>query len=854
MRRPGLLRLRRWASGPPVAWAAFGFGLGLTSLVVWRLEHQGRQRLRAAFDAEVARLDQTTLRRVEAEVDLLRAAQGLFDAGPVDEQAWKAFVARFDLRSRYPGIRSLGFLARVSERDFQAYEHQRREVLGPALRLEPPASGWGFYPHFIEPMVRVPLRDMAWNIYKEPLRRSTLRRAIETDQPTVTPMVHLVGLDDPTDRFRPAVVVYLPVFQTAGTPSPAERWERCRGVVFASVVLHQVFEPLLEPYPHVALRVQDVEGGQELFRRGDFAEGRGRLERSLTHGVAGRTWRFTYRVEDASALVTWRREVWLFAFFGGLGSCGLGIFTGMLLAGKRKAERLALDLRRSERNFRRLTEQAPCGILQFDRDVITYANPFAREWLGLDPAFKSWRELVHPEDLPELEWKLWERPVVPEDDEGDVALDNDEVIVPTQVLELRLQSRVGPRWVALTLGGATGRGLATFFDLTGRVTAEGERLDAERRRAEARRLESLNALAAGLAHDFNNLLGIIQGRSELAGGTVDPHIQEACLRATDLTRQLLAFAGRGTLALRSIDLGALVKRFVDERVGTLPRGLVVTTEVLPAGRIQGQVEALEGVFKELWENAVEALGTEAGALRWHVGPVTLNEEDLKGYRHAEHLIPGAYVRVVIEDTGPGIPPQHLDRIFDPFFSTKFLGRGLGLASVAGVMKAHGGGIRVESEAGRGTRIELVFPVHGDDPAEETLSGLPQARQGRTVLVVDDEPILRELAAEALTQAGFQVLEAPGGRRALELLEQREDIGLLVLDMAMPDLNGAEVLRAIRGHYPGLRVILSSGYTEDHLRESLEPGDVAAFLPKPYRIARLQELARSLLGGEPDRRG
>lgn len=818
-------------------------GLIFTGLVAWRLDVQARRQAQAAFEADLVRLDQATLRYLEAEVELLRAAQGLFDAGPVDSGRWKAFVSRFELRGRYPGIRSLGYLQRVAGEDLGAYEARRQRDLGLPLKLEPPESGWGFYPHFIEPMVRDPRRDMAWNIFREPLRRSALRRAIEADAPSATPLLNLVGLDDPRDRFRPAVVVYLPVYRQAGTPPPAERWKACRGVVFTSIMLHQVFEPLASAYPHMALRIQDADdGGRELYRRGAFPLGQAPFQRTVHHKVAQRGWTFTYHLAGSGDPAGGNRgEARLFLVLGLLATLASAALTWALLAGKRRAECLAADLRRSEQAFRRLTEQAPCGILQFEGGLITYANPFARAWLGCDPAFRAWRDLVDPEDVPRLERQAWE---AAEAWLGERAEGWQEPAPKS--LEARLLAKGGSRWAALTLSGHEGHGLATFFDLTDRVAAEGQRLDAERRRAEARRLESLGSFAAGLAHDFNNLLGIILGRSDLAA-QADPEVQRACLRAAELTRQLLAFAGAGPSPFGKLDLGALVERFYAERAARLPEGVRSLLDLKACGPVAGQAEALADVLTELWENALEALGEGGGEVRLTVEPVALDGEALRGFRDGEHLPPGPYVRLAVEDSGPGMEPDQVDRVFDPFYSTKFLGRGLGLSAVAGVAKGHGGGLRVESRPGRGTCFELILPEHSCPEGEEAVPRPAQTRSGRTVLVVDDEPALRDLARQALGLVGLEALEAPGGRRALELLEEREDIGLLVLDMAMPDLNGAEVLKVIRGRYPGLRVILSSGYTQERLRDTLEPGDVAAFLPKPYRVARLQELARSLLG-------
>lgn len=843
-------RLRRWASGPSVAWAVLLGGIALTALAGWRLHIHSTQRREARFEADVSRLHQSLVRYLEAEVELLRGAQGLFDAAPVDPRAWRAFVSRFDLRHRYPGIRSIGFLQRVAASDLRAFEAEWSRELGMAITVEPPEAGWGFYPRFMEPTVRDRRNDLTWNLFREPRRRDTLRRAIALDAPTASPSLELVGLDDPRERPHPAVVIYLPVFRGGGTPPPEQRWEACRGVVFISLMFHQVLEPLSRSYPDLCLRLTDLdEGGRELFRTPSRSwELPEDQARTFEQSIAQRRWAFHYREAAPSRSFPGSPEASGFLVVGLLASLGAAAMVRALALGKRDAQRLASDLRGSEARFRRLTEQAPCGILLLEQDRVAYANPFAEMCLrhrrgGL--AGRAWPELLHPDER--VASVLLETLLRTEDSGID-----DEGEGSHRRLETRL---VGPDggflWADLTLGRlGRGRVLATFFDITTRVEDEARRLEMERKLSEARRLEGLGALAGGLAHDFNNLLGIILGHADLRGGEGQEAIQRACLRAAELTRQMLAFAGGEPFDLKDVDLGALVGSQLQEARRHLPAGVLAEVDAPSGvGPVPGHPEALRQVVEELWENALEALEGRGGHIRVSVAPRRLAEADLGAFRDADGLPAGDYACLTVEDDGRGMDAEHLTRIFEPFFSTKFLGRGMGLAAAAGLVKGHRGALRAESRPGLGTRFEVVLPLK-PDWTDVTGHGRSAhgVQRGRVVLVVDDEPAIREIAVAALGMVGLTVLEAPGGRAALQLLEAREDIGLLVLDMAMPDLSGAEVLRAIRGIFPGLRVILSSGYAEESLRTSLEPGDVHAFLPKPYRVSRLQEVAKELLGG------
>jgi CheY-like chemotaxis protein len=296
--------------------------------------------------------------------------------------------------------------------------------------------------------------------------------------------------------------------------------------------------------------------------------------------------------------------------------------------------------------------------------------------------------------------------------------------------------------------------------------------------------------------------------------------------------------------MERLDLADLVrdlKHLVDASTG---RRVVVEFH-LPTSVpvVRGDRTQLTQVTMNLVANAADAVDGTQGSVQVTVGLVEMTHADLATARPVEHpLNPGRYVYLDVTDTGRGMSPETLARAFDPFFSTKFAGRGLGLAATEGIVRSHRGAMFVESEEGKGTRVRVVLPLarNGEERHDEA---------GNPILVVDDEEQVRRVATRVLNGRGYAVRCAADGREAIDLLGTMERPALVLLDVTMPGLGGEAVLRELRAIDPSIPVILSSGFTEEQAMERLSGAEVEAFLHKPYRPSALLRLIESLLGDD-----
>ena len=389
-----------------------------------------------------------------------------------------------------------------------------------------------------------------------------------------------------------------------------------------------------------------------------------------------------------------------------------------------------------------------------------------------------------------------------------------------------------------------------------------ERKQAELALRQSQRLESLGVLAGGIAHDFNNLLTGILGHASVARRLLEADSPAASAiektlgsasRAADLTRQLLAYAGKGQLQIGPLDLNDLVEEnsgllgTVIAQRATLRLALSDSTPVIRAD--PGQIQQ---IIMNLVINAAEAVGSDRGEVRIMTGYESVEREQAPEWDFVSDSAfpPGSYVSLSIQDTGAGMDRATLERVFDPFFSTKPHGRGLGLAAVLGIVQSHDGRLTVRSEPGRGTTFNLLFPPYtGDEVPPQTVPGAVQANATRecTILVIDDEEAVREVACLILEELGYSVLEADGGLNGLQLYaENSERIELVILDLSMPGMDGAETLHELRSIDPDVRVLLSSGYSEDNTIAQLTGSGETAFLQKPYTIEDLTHAIQKAL--------
>jgi PAS domain S-box-containing protein len=402
-------------------------------------------------------------------------------------------------------------------------------------------------------------------------------------------------------------------------------------------------------------------------------------------------------------------------------------------------------------------------------------------------------------------------------------------------------------------------------EITERKHAEDERRRLEAQVLHAQKLESLGVLAGGIAHDFNNLLVAVLGNAELAlieAGT-DASVREsleqirlAARRAAELTQQMLAYSGKAAFVVQPIDLNEVVREMVPLLEVSISKKAKLHFELaadLPA--VSGDATQLRQVVMNLITNASEAIAPQAGEIRISTGVVDADAAYLAEPHTEGSLEAGQYVYLEVQDTGVGMDAETIGRIFEPFFTTKFTGRGLGLASLLGIVRGHQGIVKVRSRAAGGTTFRVHFPL----PPQPVAASAPVAtpapaavqweKASGTVLVADDEESVRRFATRVLERAGYDVLAAGDGAEAVEVFGAHADrIGVVLLDMMMPRLSGEEVLREIRLVRPDVRVVLTSGYSDQDV------GGTAAdaFLQKPYapqELVRVIREARTALPAE-----
>jgi len=367
---------------------------------------------------------------------------------------------------------------------------------------------------------------------------------------------------------------------------------------------------------------------------------------------------------------------------------------------------------------------------------------------------------------------------------------------------------------------------------------------------QAQKMDAVGMLAGGIAHDFNNILSGILGFASMLQARVEPGsdmaryltlIEQSAGRAAELTRQLLSFSRKSHLEKRPVAIADVVEEVLSLVRPSVPRNVEV--QVRTAGfqpRILGDRSQMVQVLLNLCINAVEAMKPYGGRLE--IG-VEVRELSLEERRLLQRPIAGRAVCITVADTGPGMDPEVRAHIFDPFFTTKEGGTGLGLSIVYGIVTNHGGDVVVESEEGRGTTFRVYLPEYVEKPA-----GRPAVTGADTVLVVDDEMIVRQMIAEILKASGYPVLEAGSGQAAVEQLwRHRDRIGLVILDLIMPGMDGVETFEQIREMAPGLPVVLTTGYARsDQCRRLMRRGPVE-LIKKPFKSSELVELVAAVLG-------
>jgi PAS domain S-box-containing protein len=390
------------------------------------------------------------------------------------------------------------------------------------------------------------------------------------------------------------------------------------------------------------------------------------------------------------------------------------------------------------------------------------------------------------------------------------------------------------------------------------ITDITERRNAEERLWQAQKLESIGLLAGGVAHDFNNLLVGVIGNASLAREIL-PSSHEAVElldgvlstgeRLAHLTRQMLAYAGKGRFLVEPLNLSDLMPELSGLVQHSIPKKIELHYDLEPdVPPVEADRGQLQQVFMNLVLNAAESMGSNAGVISVKTGLQVVDEAYIRRNPEAVDLQPGSYVCLEVRDTGCGMDKATKAKVFDPFFSTKFQGRGLGLAAVSGIVRGHKGAITVSSTPGQGSSFTVLFPAAEGAAADSPVAALDATLHGAgTILIVDDEEVVRAMAKKGLERYGYRVLLAESGLAAIDVFKRHPgDISLVVLDLSMPEMGGEEALPALRAIRPGVKVMLLSGYSEAETMRLFAGQQVSGFLQKPFLSARLAEKVKRAL--------
>lgn len=402
-----------------------------------------------------------------------------------------------------------------------------------------------------------------------------------------------------------------------------------------------------------------------------------------------------------------------------------------------------------------------------------------------------------------------------------------------------------------------------------RDITEGKQMEADKENLEAQNLqlqktESLGRMAGAIAHHFNNQLGVVIGNLEMAIDDLPQGAEpvnkltasiQAAWKAAEMSGLMLTYLGQTLDERKPLDLSETCLRSLPVIQAVLPGKVALETDLpSPGPIIMANANQIQQVFSNLATNAWEAVGKGRGVI--HLNVKTVSQAEITAvYRFPIGWQPqdSAYACLEVTDTGNGIAVDDFDKLFDPFFSNKLAGRGLGLPVVLGIVKAHGGAVTVESEPGRGSTFRVFIPVAAEEavpPPPDKSSQTPEMELGGTVLLIDDEEMVRGMAAAMLKRLGFSVLEAKDGVEAVKMFRQRRDeIRLVLCDLTMPEMNGWKTLAAVRKLAPDFPVILASGYDKAHVMTGDYPEWPQVFLGKPYRLKGLSDAIREALAGK-----
>ena len=859
-------------------WAAYVIlliALLTTGIAFWRTRHQSLARQQMLFDRAVEQTSQMMELYFGHYLNVLAGVKGLFETDQsVTPGKFGQYLESIRLAADHPGLLDIGYVVRVPAAEREAHLAFTAS-LGLTNYIPQLEGDWpDFYPVvYLKDFTAVGVLPSGWNAFSEPVRRAAMEKARDTGKPAASGKTELFTVDH--KQGLTGFLLYEPVYRAGARPATTnERRAELVGFAFGSILSQELWAAMLkksEP-PLVDLEVYAAAEPFALKREELLFESDGQL-RGVRQGGAKLASRFSQTNFIAGLERVWGlhlaslpaleegpgAQLPLYVLLGGLAiSGGLFLLAWTQVRARARAEQLAGELRLSDTALAAEKERLAVTLRSIGDGVITtdtagkvvLVNQMAEQLTGWSQAEACGRSLV--EVFQTIDQKT--RAGLP----NTIA----SVLQTGQLAETTtpvvLVSRNGAeRVIATSAAPIQDAGKLVGVVLAFRDVTEWQKLEEERLRAS--KLESIGILAGGIAHDFNNILMAIVGNVSLAEqfAREQPELrpllleaQKAGWRARDLTHQLLIFARGGAPIKETAVLTDIIKdsaRFVTPG-SNVHCEFSLAHDLWPVEADKGQ---LSQVIANLVLNAVQAMPEG--------GTVQVRAENLALSAPASLPLPaGRYVRVSVQDHGIGIKPEHLPKVFDPYFTTKQRGSGLGLATAYSIVRRHDGLIRVSSQLGQGSLFEVYLPASAKaPPPPPEPCPPPQPGQG-TVLVMDDEPAVLEVCKASLKQLGYEVLLARDGAEAVRLYREAQQaavpITALILDLTVPGgMGGKETVKRLLELDPQVRAIVSSGYSNDPVMADFRAHGFCGVISKPYAVEQLAEaLRRALASGAPSR--
>lgn len=834
--------------------------VGTTATVVTTrsLQQLEESRSRHRFEQMSLQVAEEIRTRLRSYITLLSGGAGLFSGSrEVSELEFERYTARLRLREDHSGVQGMGFVRMLGNpRAASTHLAEMRDRLGHDFDFSPPSrdSEERCVVDFIEPSDRRNLATLGWDMWSDPVRRGALQAARDSGQPASTPLLTLrQEIDD--DR-QGGFLIFVPVYGGGGVPPTVEERRRAvTGYTYCPFrikdLITQVLPPRMLDGLTLVIHDQEAVDGGPLFR--SHPQGIG-LEPGLSQStdvpVADRTWTLSTAAIDGFRHRSNGIMPWVTGVLGMLLTASVAGMTFVQARSRRHQDRAARSIAASEARYR-LLATATASIVwssdaesRFVRPQDSWESYTGQSWETHKD--RGWLEAVHAGDRERLEetWSAARKARSKFEFEG------------------RLWSHAARahRWFVMR-GVPMLRRDGTVHEWVGLVRDIQERRNLEESLLQSRKLESLGRLAGGVAHDFNNLLTAIIGSADLID--MEPGlsassreylntIREAAKRSSVLTHHLLAFARKQVIEPRNVEINELVQALVPILTRLLGEDIKLVTS-LPADTGLTRIDPgqFEQVLINLATNARDAM-PQGGILSIQTSNAELDEEYTRAH---EGVVPGRYIMLLVSDTGVGMDAAIQQHIFEPFFTTKESGKGtgLGLATCYGIVRQAGGFIWVYSEPGKGSLFRIFLPradgtADRAGPAKEETPGFGT----ETILLVEDEPMVRQIATAALRGFGYSVLIAGSGEEALAIANAYAgEIHMVVTDVVLPGMSGRDLSERLRAVRPGLYALFCSGYTDSIISQRGVLEDGIAFLQKPYTPKQLARRVRGILDKIPE---